>query len=205
MNEDNDNKNFYLPKNIQINGLIYKYKDELINQNYTYRCKKRKNCGFVIKIKKQNQKSTYDNTYIIKYEVTGKTKEHQCIENTNTDKKDLEVKNKDINELKYEKYKIKILLVNSLDKPLSFHLMNLKNNNIILKPNHVKHLFQKYRELTYPSDTKFLIDISKIKITLDESNINTKDLSMCYSYNNIINIKKKINWKNLSFLRIPFN
>ena len=35
--------------------------------------------------------------------------------------------------IKYDKEKIKILIINSLEKPLFFHLMNLKNNDIILK------------------------------------------------------------------------
>ena len=93
--------------------------------------------------------------------------------------------------IKYDKEKIKILIINSLEKPLSFHIMNLKSNDIILKKNHIKYLLQKFRENNFPSDSKFLNDISQIMVTLDESNNNLTNIQICYSYNNIINIKNK--------------
>ena len=74
--------------------------------------------------------------------------------------------------------------MNSLEKPLLFHLINLKNNNIILKKNQIKYLLQKYREYKYPADNIFLSDISKISITLDKNNINLTDLPLRFTYSN---------------------
>ena len=67
----------------------------------------------------------------------------------------------------------------------------MKNNKIILKRDKVKYLLQKYREEKYESDSKYLEDISKINITLDETNVNMINVSLCYKYSNIINIEKK--------------
>ena len=81
--------------------------------------------------------------------------------------------------------------MNSLEKPLSLHLINLKNNNIILKKNQIKYLLQKYREYKYPADNIFLSDISKISIDLDKNNINMTDLPLCFTYSNLVNIRNK--------------
>jgi len=153
-NELEDTKKFIPPKTIVIEDKTYKYKDELINQNYIYRCQKRKKCGLLIKIsKKEIINYLKDKNYTIKYETTGKLKEHQCLEN-----EPIENENAEEPIIKYDKEKIKILIINSLGKPLSFHIMNLKNNDIILKKKHIKYLLKKYRENNFPSDSKFLND-----------------------------------------------
>ena len=69
--------------------------------------------------------------------------------------------------------------------------MNLKNNNIVLKRDKIKYLLQKYHQEKYESDYEYLEDISKMKITLDESNINMKNLQFCYKYANVINLEKE--------------
>ena len=68
------------------------------------------------------------------------------------------------------------------------HIENFKNNNILLKKNQIKYLLQKYREEKFPSNDKYLIDISKINITYDEKNINLINLPFCYRYTSFINI-----------------
>ena len=69
-------------------------------------------------------------------------------------------------EADYEKKRVlaKSLIIQNLEKDLSFHINNLRNNNIYLKKNSVEWLLQKLREEKYPSDEIFLKDISKIKI-----------------------------------------
>ena len=61
----------------------------------------------------------------------------------------------------------KALILASINKPLSFHLNNLKNNNITLTKNQTKKILQKIREDIYPSNDIFLKDISQIKISFD--------------------------------------
>ena len=83
------------------------------------------------------------------------------------------------------------MIKQNLDKDLSFHVTNLKSNNIILKKLSIKWLLQKYREEDYPSDEIFLKDISKILITLEDS-ANMTNIPLCHQYTNIINLEKKI-------------
>ena len=54
-----------------------------------------------------------------------------------------------------------------MNKPLSFHLENLKNNDIKLNKTQIKYLLQKIRENNFPKDEDYLNNISKIRITLD--------------------------------------
>ena len=53
-----------------------------------------------------------------------------------------------------------------LDKPLSFHLDNLKRNNIPFTKNKIKYYLQKYREEFFPKDKYYLDNIEYIKITM---------------------------------------
>lgn len=78
-----------------------------------------------------------------------------------------------------------------MDKPISFHIENNKNNNVLLKKNQIKYLLQKYREIKYPSNNKYLADISKIKITFEETNTNMINLPLCYKSASFINLKNK--------------
>ena len=74
---------------------------------------------------------------------------------------------------------------------MSFHIDNLKNNNIILKRNQIKYLLQKYREIKFPSDEKYLKNISDIVITFDNANSNMINMPMCYTYKNFLNVDNK--------------
>ena len=96
VNENNLNSVvFDKPKSIIIDEYEYMYKDELNNNFYTYRCKKRKNCGLVIKISQiELMKYNEDKQYKINYIITGNKQVHTCKdkekdkgnEQSNTDK-----------------------------------------------------------------------------------------------------------------------
>ena len=167
--EELDDK--FPPRSIEINEYIYSYKDALTNDNFTNRCKNRTKCGIIIKIKKEELlKYTLDKKHIIIYDITSSIKTHKCKNiNIKEDKnsENINEENK-ITNIKNFQILIKSLIVENLEKSLSFYIINLKNNNIILKKNQIKYLLQKYREEKYPSDSYFIKDIKKILITIDE-------------------------------------
>ena len=43
-----------------------------------------------------------------------------------------------------------------MTKPLSFHISNIKYNNINLSSNQIKRILQKVREIKYPLEQNFL-------------------------------------------------
>ena len=57
--------------------------------------------------------------------------------------------------------------MNNIEKPLSFHIENLKSNKIILTHNQIKWRLQKLREVKFPNNNDFLKDITKIKISFE--------------------------------------
>ena len=91
------------------------------------------------------------------------------------------------------------LIKGSLNKPLEWHITNIQNNNINLAKNQIKFLLYKYRNESYPNDIEFNFMAIDTKITLDENDINSKDLPFCMRI--IIYWKKKkiINTKNKDF------
>ena len=181
------NQIFNPPKAIQIKEYTYSFKDELKNNFYSYRCKFRSACGITIKIhQKELDKIMNNKEGEIEYTISSTVKEHKCKKNINKEFKKEKIE-QDINS---RKILIRSLIKQNIDKDLSFHVTNLKSNNIILKKLSIKWLLQKYREEDYPSDEIFLKDISKIIITLEESP-NMKNIPLCYNYTNIINMEKK--------------
>ena len=52
-----DKTTFNIPNVIKIDKYTYTWKDKLINDYFTYICKKRKECGLVIKLQKTNYKN----------------------------------------------------------------------------------------------------------------------------------------------------
>ena len=153
IHEESESKIFNHPQSITINNFIYKFKDELQNNYYTYRCKDRKNCGAVIKIQKSElQKYIDNNKENIKYEFTGNKKAHTC-QNNEKNKKDIDnniINDKNLNSKDksdgFSELMIKTLILNNLEKPLKFHIDNFKTNNIKLTVNQIKWRLQKIRE-----------------------------------------------------------
>ena len=79
------------------------------------------------------------------------------------------------------------MILQNLNKPLTFHLNNLRNNNIVLKNNIIKNLLQKLREETYPIDNEYLNNIINETIDLDINNPELNKLPFCLSVNSYIN------------------
>ena len=65
-----------------------------------------------------------------------------------------------------------------------------KKNNINLTNIQIKNLLQTIRENEYPSDDKFLNDITKITISFGD-NIELQNLPICFEYNKYLYYKKK--------------
>ena len=78
------------------------------------------------------------------------------------------------------------LIFLNITKPLSFHISNIRNNNIKLTTNQIKRLVQKIREVNFPSDSDFLKDISKITINF-ENEVGLENVNFCWKNVELIN------------------
>lgn len=177
--EDNE-----IPKKITLDDYEYVYKGKKTRYNYAYRCSNRK-CGVHINLDEINVKKIIqkENASNIIYTIVS-NKEHNCKSNIRETSPD-NVKNKD-NDLQLAEDLIK----NNLEKTIEWHIINLKNNNIILKTNQIKYILQKNRDFYYPKDDIYLLDISKIKINILEGNNNMKEMNYCLTKQYITNKKK---------------
>ena len=184
----NDSNIFNIPKIIKIEEHTCNFKDSLINDYYTYRCKFRKDCGLVIKISKiELQKYMNDNKIKPNYIITGEKKVHTCEnENERNNKDDNIINDNQMDDNKNNELLIKSMIIHNISKPLKFHIENFKNNNINLSYNQVKWRLQKYREENFPNDNDYLKDISKIIISF-EAGKNLENLPFCYKVVNMIN------------------
>ena len=170
---------FEPPKEIKIGNYLYTKKDKLSGDNYSYRCKYRKVCKLQITINKSELLNIINkSSNTIKYIISSKNnKEHSCNNNAQKEQKE-EIKEENVSlSAKSLKQKAKELIFRNLDKPLSFHLENLKNNNFKLSKNQIKWILQILREQNYPSDANYLFNIDKIKIEIDNEQI-----PFCFSY-----------------------
>lgn len=194
MEENNQNNQIKIPRHITINNYIYSYKDELKNKNYSFRCKNRLSCKIIIKVSEEEiLKYIKKNDYEIKYEISSEQKSHTCkTAKINEEKDNINTKEKSNEKntnLKLQKERAKILIFSNLNKSLSFHYENLKNNDIFLSKNQIKRILQKLREAKFPNDIEYLKDISQIKITF-ENIPNMENVNLCYKFTNIINPQK---------------
>jgi hypothetical protein len=197
--EENRSNEFIPPKSIILNNYLYKFKDKLKNNYYTYRCKTRKECGAVIKIEKSELEKYIDNNNDhIKYEFTGNKKFHTC-QNKEKNSKDHdnnlgsdESLNSEDKPKTDSELIITSMILNNIEKPLKFHIDNFKNNNINLTENQIKWRLQKIREKNFPNDAEFLKDISNINISFDNSH-ELQNIPFCYKVVNMINPEKNNN------------
>ena len=143
--EENRSNEFIPPKSIILNNYLYKFKDKLKNNYYTYRCKTRKECGAVIKIEKSELEKYIDNNNEhIKYEFTSNKKFHTCQnkeKNSKDHKKNLgsdESLNSEDKPKNDTELIITSMILKNIEKPLKFHIDNFKNNNINLTENQIK-------------------------------------------------------------------
>ena len=63
------------------------------------------------------------------------------------------------------------LIKQNLDKSMSWHYNNLIKNQINLSKNQVKRLLENQREINYPKDDAYLLDISKITISFSKTKV----------------------------------
>lgn len=191
-----EGKEFIPPRSITIDNFNYSFKDKLIN-SFSYGCQHRRKCNILLKITKEELKQYVENNnHKIKYTITSTLKEHICIKKESSEN----IEHNKLNINKHDNIEfINSLIFANIEKPFLFHKTNLRNNNIYLKPNQIKWLLQKLREAKFPSDNKYLEDITKINITFDEYS-DLKDIPFCYKYVNFINpTKKNANEKYLIF------
>ena len=190
-----DSKKIFSPRQLTFNNYIYFFKDTITNDYYTYRYKIRSISNVGIKINKENLIKYNENPINeeIEFFYTSKNQTHKCNENKGAEKNENKIyKSKDIKiDIKNTKELMKSLIFANLDKKLPFHIANIKNNCINIKKNSINNYLQKYRESAYPSDKKFIKDITKIVITYDEGNINMTNMSFCYNHTNFLNFKNK--------------
>lgn len=174
------------PRDINIKEYKYTFKKELKNESFSYRCIHRK-CQALISMSKSeikkiinkkddNIKITYTNTHnldvhkIILYKI--ESKDNITIEKNNYDL-------------------AKNLIKSSLNKPLQWHITNLKNNEFNLSKNQIKYLLYKYRNEQYPKDSDFLVNVINTNISFDKNEDNATPF--CYSdYKYIYKDKKKL-------------
>ena len=129
-----------------------------------------------MKINNKHNKST------IKYV---QKKEHKCGK--------IELKKEDVNICSTESELIKraeqIIKINPL-KLLSYHMIKLNENNIIISKVKANRLITKIRNKIYPHDKDYILYINQIKIIFDDSVDSAKDLSFCPKFQIHKSIKK---------------
>jgi hypothetical protein len=105
-----------IPKYITINNFEYIFKERKINNNFSYRCRKRK-CGIIININELNLKKIINKNSNGNLEYTKITKkEHTCKDN---------ILNTSFNNIKLEVEEIKLvehIIKKNLDKSFQWHI-----------------------------------------------------------------------------------
>jgi len=185
-----------IPKAIKIGNFQYSFKQRLANNNFSYRCKTRK-CGVLITIDATNLRKIINNSSKgeLEYKTVSK-KEHICDKPTNI----IELSN-----VKTGSEMIKLaeqLIKQNLDKSMTWHYNNLVKNQINISKNQVKRILENQREINYPKDDTYLLDISKITIAFSKTNVELQNIPFCFSNNIILNEESKRQEKYILFTSI---
>ena len=124
---------------------------------------------------------------------TDNGKEHNCLKPTKTE----EIKNikTDIQTLELAKD----LINQNIDKPVSWHINNFKNNNLIFTKFQIKNLLQEQRQLKYEPDNEILLNIANINITFSNTDESLQILPFCFGYQKFT-VKKNNNYKEENFI-----
>ena len=181
-----------IPKTITINNFVYKYKNELTNNFYSYRFRYRTNCKIIIKINKENISKLINNSHEeIEYTITSTDKLHKCgNQNVSNECEHASAEDEKIKKQKSLELAKNLIFIN-IEKPLSYHVDNLSKNNILLSKVQIKNILQNMREESFPSNDKYLKDISRIKITLGDI-YELKNIPLCHRYVNMLNEKNQV-------------
>ena len=175
-----------IPGQIRIGKYNYVYKDQSkVDKNlFTYRCQNW-NCKILININRENLNKIKDKDKNKNIEYKQK-KEHKCtiIENKNENTDNCSTDNEMIQKAE------KLIKLNPL-KPLSYHLIKLEENHILLDKKKINLLINKIKNSIYPKDTEFIQYINQIQITFDDNIDKAKNLNFCPIYTRFINPLKK--------------
>lgn len=188
-------QNLKIPNYIIIGKYKYTFKRKLVDEKYSYRCYHR-SCKVLVTINKENlikmiNNNNSDSNETIEYTDNGK--EHNCLKPTKTE----EIKNikTDIQTLELAKD----LINQNIDKPVSWHINNFKNNNLIFTKFQIKNLLQEQRQLKYEPDNEFLLNIANINITFSNTDESLQILPFCFGYQKFT-VKKNNNYKEENFI-----
>ena len=154
----------------------------MAKEQYSFRCFHR-TCKVLLTINKENiDKIIHKKENPENIEITYNTnsKEHYCIKNIKNTKLLNITTNKEEQEI------IISLIKKNLDKSISCHKNNFKNNAIEISLNKIKNLLQKLRKEEYAIDEEFLLEFSKIRIAFLETDTRLKNLPFCFGERKIL-------------------
>ena len=72
------------------------------------------------------------------------------------------------------------LINQNLDKSKLWHYNNLIKNQINITKNQVRRILENLREINYPKDDIFLLDISKITISFSQNNPELQNITILF-------------------------
>ena len=172
-----DIKGEEIPKSIKKEKYQNSFKQGKTNNNVSYGCKSRK-CGVIISIDCTNLKKIINNNSIDELENKKVSKkEHICDEVINK---------KELSNVKTFSKMMNLaeqIIKQNIDKLLLWHYNNLVKNQINISKNQVKKILENQREINYPKDDTYLLDVSKIKISFSETNVELQNIIFCFSTN----------------------
>ena len=172
------------PDRITISGRKHSYKCLLSGNKVSYRCIHRSKCKVSLHIDK-DELFDQSNTNIIPKKIVN---EHACSVSSTTSNMEIAIEK----EQEYSEIQKKALYLISLNhtKEISWHINNIKMNNIELTDNQIKYLLHKYRSSTYPNDIEYLKGPFYIKNKINKEGENNEE-PLCFSYNKFYNPTKK--------------
>ena len=174
-----------IPNRLLIDGFRYSFKDVLKNNRFSYKCRAR-HCGVLMNIeRKELDKMKLTGHIEIHYILS---KEHSCIIKKNEDEyKPSNILQKEENKVReketFDKEKSTVLY--NIDKPLIWHVYNMKELNFDMSNEKIRNILQYQREKKFPYDNQFLYNMENITLTINYENKNP----FCFEINKFINPK----------------
>ena len=174
-----------IPNRLLIDGFRYSFKDVLKNNRFSYKCRAR-HCGVLMNIeRKELDKMKLTGHIVIHYILS---KEHTCIIKKNEDEyKPSNILQKEENKMReketFDKEKSTVLY--NIDKPLIWHVYNMKELNFDMSNEKIRNILQYQREKKFPYDNQFLYNMENITLTINYENKNP----FCFEINKFINPK----------------
>ena len=169
-----------VPPAIIIDNHQYTFKELLKNGKLAYRCRTY-SCGVGLTVTRGEMEKFMNNSSIrINYDLN---RQHTC--------SGVIYKRIDIEEVTTDYFeKGKSLILAALDKPLSWHINNLNEYNILLTPEQIKDILYREYDKKYVNESECLSNITKVTLNLDEENLLLKNMPFCFAIKKIINPNK---------------